>query len=235
MNTHNKIRITALNGSPKKNGNTVTLMKWVLEGCQEAGAEVELIHIKDYSIQYCQGCHTCLRTGKCVIDDDMRSIYERLNNSEGIVVGSPVYSGEPTALLKTFLDRLTLFKLYSNIYNTQKTIGVTTSGIAPTKRLAKRLSNFFGRRIGVIGVKTASLKKGYLPLLESYPKKTPKKARALGKKLVKSIEQNTNPRVFSYWWILLLRKYLLSRILKINPEQFAGIIPIWLENGWLKF
>ena len=209
-------------------------MKWVLEGCEEAGAEVELIHIKDYSVQYCQGCHTCLRTGRCAINDDVGLVCEKLNNSDGIVVGSPVYSGEPTALLKTFLDRLTLFKLYSDIFSTQKTIGVATSGIAPTKKLAKRLGNFFGRRIGIIGVKTASLKKGYQPLTEHSHKKIPRNARRIGKKLVKTIEQNKNPNGLIYWWIMFLRKHLLSRVIKNSPEQFAGVVPIWLENGWLK-
>ncbi len=234
MTIQKKIKITALNGSPKKNGNTVTLMKWVLEGCHEAGAEVELIHIRDHNIQYCQGCHTCLQTGKCIINDELSQVYEKMNNSDGIVVGSPVYSGEPTAQLKTFLDRLTLFKLYSNIFNKQKTVGVTTSGIAPTKRLAKNLGNFFGRRVGIIGVKTATLKKGYQPLIDHYNKKIPKRAHMLGKKLVKKIEQDSNPRGFTYWWINFLRKHLLSRVLKNSPEHFAGVIPIWLENGWLK-
>lgn len=61
-----------------------------------------------------------------------------------------------------------------------------------------------------------------------------KKARKLGKKLVFEIQSNNRPRALFYAWINFLRKHLLSRVLKNNPDQFARVIPIWQEKGWLK-
>ena len=118
----NSIQITGLNGSPHLKGNTATLISWVLKGCEEAGAKVEWINLKDYNLKYCQGCHTCLRTGECAIrDDDYIKILERLISSDGIVVGSPVYADGPTALLKTLMDRFTLLNLFVGIFEKQYT------------------------------------------------------------------------------------------------------------------
>ena len=52
------IYIIGLNDSPHRDGSTATLMKWVLEGCKDAGAKVELINVIDHNILYCRGCHT---------------------------------------------------------------------------------------------------------------------------------------------------------------------------------
>jgi multimeric flavodoxin WrbA len=228
------MKIIAINGSPKKDGNTATLMRWIIKGCEKEGAEVEWIDIINQNILYCRGCHGCLRTGKCVIEDDLHEIFKKLNEADGIIIGSPVYSGQATAPLRAFIDRLTLLKLYSDILNSAKTIGVTTSGIAPTHKLAKELANFFGRRIAIIGIKCASLKKGYQKLAESYDKNDYIKAFNLGKKLILSIKQEKKPRVLFNAWINFLRKYLLSRVIKNNSEQFIGVLPVWYERGWLK-
>jgi len=228
------IRIIALNGSPKKNGNTATAMTWVLNGCKEAGARVEWIHIKDYNIQYCQGCHTCISSTECPIEDDFLKIRDRLIDCDGIVVGSPVYSGDPTAILKTLMDRLTLLLLYVDLFDKQLSVGVTTSGIAPPNKLAKKIGSHFGHLVGIIGIKTASLKNGYRALKDIPYHKKRKKARKLGRELVFKIQSNTKPRGLFYIWINFLRKHLLSRVLKNNPDQFGRVIPIWQEKGWLK-
>jgi multimeric flavodoxin WrbA len=234
MTSEKQVHIIALNGSPKKNGNTATAMSWVLDGCQETGARVEWIHLVDYNIQYCQGCHTCIRSRECPIDDDFLKIRDRLIDCDGIIVGSPVYSGDPTAILKTLMDRLTLLLLYIDLFDKQLSVGVTTSGIAPTKKLAKKIGSHFGHIVGIIGIKTASLKHGYTALRDISFHKKMEEARKLGKKLVLKIQSNSRPHAFFYTWINFLRKHLLSRVLKNNPDQFARVIPIWQEKGWLK-
>ena len=145
-----------------------------------------------------------------------------------------MYSGEPTGYLKILIDRLTLLKLYSDILNSQNSVGVTTSGIAPTKKLAKRIANFFGRRVGIIGVKTASIKRGYQSLNNMNNGKILEKENTLGKTLVESIKNNHHPRTLFYWWITFLRKHLLSRVIKNSPEQFSSVIPIWKKKDWFK-
>jgi NAD(P)H-dependent FMN reductase len=229
------IRIVGLNGSPHCDGNTVTLMRWVLEGCTEAGADVEWIHVVDHNIQYCQGCFTCLRTGVCPIEDDLLAVRERLLSADGIVVGSPVYADQPTAQLKTLMDRLTLLNLYAYTFEQQRSVGVATSGVAPTGGVAKNLAGFFGRRSGAIGAKTASLARGYQPLADVHKPGLPAQARALGRRLVADIWTPRRLRFppLDYVWFLVLQRFVVRRLVTRQPDQFAGVLRIWQEKGWL--
>jgi multimeric flavodoxin WrbA len=228
------IIIIALNGSPKREGNTATLMRWVLEGCIQEGAQVEWINLVDQDVSFCRGCHSCLLTNECAIQDDLLVIFNKLEKADGIIVGSPVYSGQATAILKTLQDRLTLLKLFTGILSSAKTIGVTTSGIAPTKKLGKNLANFFGRKVGIVGIKCASLKSGYQNINDVCSEKDRKKAKKLGMKLMNSIKKQKKTRSLIYSWINFLRKHLLSRMIRNNPEQFRGVLSTWREKGWLK-
>lgn len=229
------VHIVGLNGSPHRDGNTVTLMRWVLEGCEESGADIEWVHVVDHDIQYCQGCFTCLRTSVCPIEDDLLAVRERLLVADGIVVGSPVYADQPTVQLKTLLDRLTLLNLYAYIFERQRSVGVATSGVAPTGGVAKNLAGFFGRRSGAIGAKTASLARGYQPLADVHKPGLPAQARALGRRLVADIR---SPRrlcflPLDYVWLLVLQRFVVRRLVTRQPAQFAGVLHIWQERGWL--
>lgn len=229
------VRIIALNGSPHRNGNTATLMGWVLDGCVDAGAQVEWIHIIDQDIRYCQGCHTCLRTGACPIEDDCPTVRDRLLAADGIVVGSPVYESHPTAQMCTLLDRLTLLNLYTATFAEQRTVGVATSGVAPTRGLARYLANFFGRRVGVIGARTADLSGGYQPLARGQDLRMEGGARRLGRRLV--AKTRSRHRVGlptpSMIWIDILRRFVVRPLIERNADQFSGVLRIWSENGWL--
>ena len=228
-------QIVALNGSPHRNGNTVTLMGWVMEGCRAAGATMDWIHIVDHQIDYCQGCFTCLRTGACPIQDDVAAVRNRLLAADGIIVGSPVYEGQPTAQLKTFLDRITLLNLYTHTFEHKWSVGVATSGVAPTRGLAKELAMLFGQRSGVIGAKTTSIDRGYQRLADVHSPRLPKRARAVGRKLVQDVLSGSRwrlPRPQDLW-IAALRRWVVRPLVTGHPEQFAGVLDIWQAKGWL--
>ena len=225
------MHIVALNGSPHRKGNTATLMQWVLDGCAEAGASVEWLHVTDCRIEYCQGCFTCLRTGTCPIADDVPAIRERLLNADGIVVGSPTYEGEPTAQLKTLLDRLTLLNLYTRTFEGAWSVGVATSGVAPTSGVAKHLADFFGQRAGIIGAKTTTVARGYGSLSADHDPRLPERARKLGRLLAARIahppRRLPSPMLV---WISILRRFVVRPLVEGNPEQFAGVLAIWEER-----
>lgn len=86
--THQPIKLVALNGSPKKNGNTARVMRWVVEGAVRADAEtVTWIDITDRHIEYCRGCYHCLRYHRCIILDDMDEIMSLLQEADGAISG----------------------------------------------------------------------------------------------------------------------------------------------------
>ena len=106
----NMKKIYAVNGSPRKNGNTAQLLQKALEGAASAGAEVKLIQLADLDFSGCRSCFACKRLENpapgCVLKDDLAEILKELFQSDGIIMGSPIYFGAETGLYRNFLERL---------------------------------------------------------------------------------------------------------------------------------
>lgn len=98
-------KVLILSGSPRKRGNSDLLCDEFLLGAEKAGNEVEKIFISNKKIGYCTGCYTCSQTGKCVQDDDMSEILEKMIEADVIVMATPVYFYSIDAQLKTLIDR----------------------------------------------------------------------------------------------------------------------------------
>lgn len=235
MEVVRSVKIIALNGSPRRDGNTSVLMRWVADGCAEMGARVEWLNVVDYNIRYCQGCFTCLRSGVCPLADDFLALREKLLTADGLVVGSPVYEGAPTAQLKTLMDRLTLLHLYTNLFENLFSVGIATSGIAPTKGVASELASFFGRRSGYIGATTSTVAHGYRPLAQAHDPRLPLRARKLGKRLVADIlspERFRLPQWNRLFYRMMWSGFLLPMAMN-NPTQFTGVLRLLDEKGKL--
>ncbi len=99
------MKILGLSCSPRKQGNTETLVSEVLEGAKAEGAEVELFSVSGKEIQPCDGCQSCITTGECRIDDDMQTVYQKLVEADGIIFGTPIYFYGMTAQAKAIMDR----------------------------------------------------------------------------------------------------------------------------------
>ncbi|WP_414470277.1 flavodoxin family protein [Methanobacterium sp. ACI-7] len=105
------MKIIAFNGSPRKKCNTADLLKEALEGTESKGTETELINL--YSLKYtgCKSCFACKKRdgksyGKCKPKDDLKGIFEDIENSDAIILGSPIYYGTITGQMKSFVERL---------------------------------------------------------------------------------------------------------------------------------
>ena len=90
------------------------LVSRVLSGAKEHGLETEIIYLSDYSFSDCIGCEGCKATFRCVLKDDMQTIYEKIEESDAIVLGSPTYFYNVTGITKTFLDRLYPYVVLNN-------------------------------------------------------------------------------------------------------------------------
>jgi len=120
------MKLIAINGSPRKNANTVTLLKSALEGASSQGAETELIQLYDQDYKGCISCFACkLKNGKsygkCAVKDDLAPILEKVAKADAIILGSPIYFGAVTGGMRSFIERfmfpyLVYDKSYSSLF-----------------------------------------------------------------------------------------------------------------------
>lgn len=99
------VNVLGISGSPRRHGNTETLLDAVLEGAREAGADVEKIVLRPLEYASCQGCNACHKTGVCVLKDELTEVFEKIGDADVIVLASPIYSMGITAEAKGLIDR----------------------------------------------------------------------------------------------------------------------------------
>lgn len=101
------MNVIAINGSPKAEGNTYHALKIVTEQLENEGILTEIIHVGNKNIRGCIACGGCVKNKneKCVIEDDVNEIIQKLKEADGILIGSPVYYASIAGTLKCLLDR----------------------------------------------------------------------------------------------------------------------------------
>ena len=99
------MKVVAIVGSPRKNGNTELLAAHTLKAIAEAGLDTELIRLAGLDIRPCNACMICSKEERCPIKDDLFPIYLKMKEADGIILASPVYYGSATALIKALMER----------------------------------------------------------------------------------------------------------------------------------
>lgn len=97
--------VVIISSSPRAGGNSETLATEFARGAKDAGHNVEIIKLREYKLNYCIGCYAC-KTGKCIYDDGMEEIKQKLLAADVIVLATPVYFYSMSGQLKVFIDRL---------------------------------------------------------------------------------------------------------------------------------
>ena len=103
------MKVVGINGSPRKGGNTERLIRKVFEPLEKAGIETELIQVGGKTIRGCIACGKCgeMQNKTCIItNDDVNDIVAKMDQADGIVLGSPTYFADVTAELKAVIDRV---------------------------------------------------------------------------------------------------------------------------------
>lgn len=98
-------KILAIYGSPRRNGNTASLLRKAVEGAREEGAEVNEIVLRDLKISPCLEIYGCKKTGRCVIQDDFQVVYDQLLECDGLMLASPIFFYTVSAHTKILMDR----------------------------------------------------------------------------------------------------------------------------------
>ncbi|MCR2048207.1 flavodoxin family protein [Acetatifactor muris] len=100
------MKVLAINGSARKDGNTALLINTVFEELHKEGIETEMVQLSGKVIEPCKACWACGGKKNCVHKKDLfQEIYEKMIQADGILLGSPVYTANISANMQAFLER----------------------------------------------------------------------------------------------------------------------------------
>ena len=130
------MQIIAFNGSPRKNGNTSTLIKAVLEGAASAGATTTEVNLHHINMKGCMACYSCneIKFGVCAQKDDLSPFLESIKTCDGVIFGCPIYMYRVSGQMKLLVDRM-----YS-LYSPKTEGGGYNSEVPPGKKFAMIIS-----------------------------------------------------------------------------------------------
>lgn len=135
------MKVLLINGSPHKEGCTYTALQEMMNVFKVNGIESELIYIGNKAIRGCIACRQCKETSKCIFDDEVNRINDKLKEADGLVLGSPVYYAGANGTLISLLDRL----LYSGRFDKTMKVGaaIVSARRAGTTAAIDQLNKYF--------------------------------------------------------------------------------------------
>ena len=101
------MKVVAFNGSPRKDGNTVLMIKTVIGELEKEGIETELVQLAGKKLHGCIACYKCFenKDRRCAVKDDMNACIEKMDGADGIILGSPTYFANVSTEIKALIDR----------------------------------------------------------------------------------------------------------------------------------
>ena len=107
-------QLLAVNGSYREKGAIDQAVELAVQTASEAGAAIEVIHLRDFPIEFCRNCRHCTQVpgevpGECVQQDGMRELIDKIEAADGYILASPTNFYSVTALFKRFMERLIVY------------------------------------------------------------------------------------------------------------------------------
>ncbi|MDR2861919.1 MAG: flavodoxin family protein [Syntrophobacterales bacterium] len=101
------IKVIGFNGSPRKDGNTSLLIKEVFGELEKEGIQTELMDLAGKTLHGCIACYKCLenQNHRCAVPDDVNTCIAKMEEAQGIILGSPTYFTDVSAEMKALIDR----------------------------------------------------------------------------------------------------------------------------------
>jgi len=218
------MKIILISASPrKKDSRTLALAKNVLLGCKEKGAQTEIVHLRDFRVEFCRHCEFCHKKILCCpIKDRIMALAKKLLRADGIIFATPNYINQVTGSLKTLFDR------YSHFIHCKRFLGkyiaaVVTSGSGydiPVLRYLKYYSILCGGQFsGGIYSRQDKIKENIFEAIK------------LGKKLVSDIQKiRCYPGQLKR---IEKGKQHFKRVIQAHKRDWKEEYLYWQEKGWL--
>jgi multimeric flavodoxin WrbA len=225
------VKITIINGSPRKNGATNKILKRLSENIRKENPDAEINHIDliDIKPSFCMGCQNCYKTGKCVITTDrMEDVHDLLEQSDGIIFGSPTYSCNVSGLFKVFHSRVHMTE--EQLLYKKPCVLVTTCEITGAKKtlsiMRERILTAGGYTSGSIGVA--------IPFNGNHiNEKTNAKIERIARKFVNNIKTNKWP-LFARFYTYVAVNMFFKPFAMQHSEQYDAVIKSWEKKGLFK-
>jgi len=154
------VKILAVNGSPRKDGNTAAMLKEILKIADREGAQSTYIDLSEMHIHDCKACMKCKKGESCPQKDDMDVVRPLILEADILMLGSPVYMGDETGQMKCFIDRLYGFlgptnvpgKYESKLRDGKRAIALFTCQMAEGDKLYNYIAvRYFNLLINMLG------------------------------------------------------------------------------------
>lgn len=125
------MKVLAINGSARKDGNTAILINTVFEELHKAGIETEMVQFSGNVIEPCKACWACGGQKNCVHRKDMfREVFDKMMKADGIILGSPVYSANISANMQAFLERAAVVgDMNRGLLNNKYKVGASVAAV----------------------------------------------------------------------------------------------------------
>jgi len=188
--------------------------------------DVALYHLSDLKIDYCKGCCSCYKIGKCVIHDDAKMLSKEILEANGLIIGSPTYASNVSGQLKTFIDR-GRFGI-GQVSTGKYTIPVITYENADGGFALKFLKKMFiidgGNNVGKMLVK--------IPFNQSrLDKKRIKQIDKLSRRLYNAIKTKAATPIAIRAFHAIVIRFFLKPHVKRKGEEYQGITEHWKRMG----
>jgi len=128
--TRSTVNVLGIATSPRRQGNTEILLDEVLRGAHDASGSVEKIVLDDLNIAPCRECENCVKTGLCVVQDDMQMMYAKLLQTDRLAFASPIFFMGLCAQAKTLIDRCQAFWIKKYVRKEE----IVPAGRVPARR-----------------------------------------------------------------------------------------------------
>jgi multimeric flavodoxin WrbA len=180
--------IVAIVASPRKKGNSCTIVKAIADGAKANGKSIKVYHLNSLTnVKGCQACMACKASGACVVKDDHAEILKAIKDAEGIILSTPFYFGDSNGQYRLLEDRFYSFLKpdFSTTLSPGKKVAVVVScgsGADGAKALANKIEGTMVNYFKFVSVGKIVFGGGNAPDAASKNAAILDEAKAIGKK-----------------------------------------------------
>jgi multimeric flavodoxin WrbA len=223
------MRLVAINGSPHgASGGTARIAEWLFAACAAEGVTIERFQLAGLRVENCRGCGTCMRAGRCVIDDDVPPIHAALQAADLVVLASPTYVFHVSGLMKTFIDRTAALFHRPPLEGKYAAVVTSSAGMGESEVI-----RYLGNCLQVLGAGFVGAVWGtYRPPTRLWePDAVRERAARLGRDLVRDAREK---RAYPLTDQLIAERRFLRELIWQNRKIFKEDFTDWQTRGWFE-